>query len=137
MPVINFSELRFFDAECQNEISDVVCKKIPPNIKIDTFASVNISAVAVNPKKIEKISKALGDTSRLKILMHISKKGGCGQCADIQNILGLAQPSISHHIKILLEAELIETEKEGRNHKYILNEALLDEYTQFLGNLKV
>ena len=87
--------------------------------------------------KIEKISKALGDTSRLKILMHISKKGGCGQCADIQNILGLAQPSISHHIKILLEAELIETEKEGRNHKYNLNEALLDEYTQFLANLKV
>ncbi len=59
-------------------------------------------------KQIEKISKALGDVNRLRILQHISKKGGCGQCADIQDIIDLTQPSISHHIKILSEAGLIE-----------------------------
>ena len=87
-------------------------------------------------KQIEKISKALGDMSRLKILHHISNKGGCGQCADIQNVLDLAQPSISHHTKILMEAGLIDAEKEGRNHKYTLNEAVLNEYLNFLGKLK-
>jgi ArsR family transcriptional regulator, arsenate/arsenite/antimonite-responsive transcriptional repressor len=80
-------------------------------------------------KQIEKISKALGDSNRLKILQHISKKGGCGQCSEIQDVLDLTQPSISHHIKILIEAELIEPEKEGRNHKYNLNDALIKEYT--------
>ena len=79
-------------------------------------------------KQIEKISKALGDSNRLKILQHISKKGGCGQCSEIQDVLDLTQPSISHHIKILIEAELIEPEKEGRNHKYTLNDALIKEY---------
>jgi ArsR family transcriptional regulator, arsenate/arsenite/antimonite-responsive transcriptional repressor len=84
-------------------------------------------------KQIEKISKALGDTNRLKILHHIAKKGGCGQCSEIQDVLDLTQPSISHHIKILVEAGLIEPEKEGRNHKYTMNEQLVKDYTAALG----
>lgn len=87
-------------------------------------------------KQVEKISKALGDGNRLKILQHISKKGGCGQCSEIQGVIELTQPSVSHHIKILLEAGLIQTEKEGRNHKYSLNEELLRDYTATLGLLK-
>jgi ArsR family transcriptional regulator len=91
--------------------------------------------VALNIKQIEKISKALGDTSRLKILHHICNKGGSGQCSEIQHVLDLAQPSISHHVKILIEAGLIEPEKEGRNHKYTLNDDVLNEYRNYLGKL--
>jgi ArsR family transcriptional regulator len=91
--------------------------------------------VALHLKQIEKISKALGDANRLKILHHISNRGGCGQCSEIQQVLDLAQPSVSHHIRILIEAGLIEPEKEGRNHKYTLNSGLLNEYRQFLGKL--
>ena len=92
--------------------------------------------MALSLKQLEKISKALGDVNRLRILQHISKKGGCGQCADINDIIELTQPSISHHIKILVEAGLIEAEKEGRNHKYNLNEQLLKEYTATINHLK-
>lgn len=84
-------------------------------------------------KQVEKISKALGDSNRLKILQHISRKGGCGQCSEIQDIVELTQPSISHHVKILIEAGLIEPAKEGRNHKYTLNEQLLKDYTATIG----
>ena len=84
-------------------------------------------------KQVEKISKALGDANRLKILQHISKKGGSGQCSEIQDVLDLTQPCISHHIKILVEAGLIEPEKEGRNHKYTMNEQLVKDYTATLG----
>ena len=80
-------------------------------------------------KQIEKISKALGDANRLKILQHISKMGGCGQCSEIQDVIDLTQPSISHHVKILLEAGLIEAEKAGRNIKYTLNEQIIKDYS--------
>jgi ArsR family transcriptional regulator len=92
--------------------------------------------MALNWKQVEKISKALGDANRLKILQHISKKGGCGQCSEIQDVIDLTQPSISHHIKILIEAGLVEPEKEGRNHKYNLNEQLLKDYMATIGQLK-
>ena len=105
--------------------------------QIDIFILFDTTKMPLSTKQVEKISKALGDSNRLKILQHISKRGGCGQCADIQEESPLTQPSVSHHIKVLIEAGLIEQEKEGRNHKYNLNEKLLKEYTSFLNSLKV
>jgi ArsR family transcriptional regulator, arsenate/arsenite/antimonite-responsive transcriptional repressor len=84
--------------------------------------------MTTNLKKIEKISKALGDVNRLKILQLMAKHQGTGLCAAIQECVELAQPSVSHHIKILTEAGLIEAEKEGRNHKYTINTEVFKEY---------
>ncbi len=87
-------------------------------------------------KQIEKISKALGDTNRLKILHYISGKGGCGECSALQDVIELAQPSISHHVKILLESGLIEGEKEGMNYSYTLNGNVMDQYIESLRQLE-
>lgn len=87
-------------------------------------------------KQIEKISKAMGDMNRLKILNYISDSGGCGECSGIQDVVDLAQPSISHHVKILVDAGLIDDEKDGRNHKYSINTAQLNDYIKALENLK-
>jgi ArsR family transcriptional regulator len=79
-------------------------------------------------KQIEKISKALGDVSRLTILLNMSKRKGVMQCSEIVTVLDLAQPSVSHHIKTLIEAGLIEPEKDGRSYSYQLNTTLLNDY---------
>lgn len=81
-------------------------------------------------KQLEKLSKALGDVHRLKILQDMAAHGGSLQCAQIVNVTELAQPSVSHHIKILIEAGLITPEKEGRHYTYTLNENVLTEYVQ-------
>lgn len=83
-------------------------------------------------KQFEKISKALGDINRLKILDDMSQKGGIVQCSEIVKILELAQPSVSHHIKTLIEAGLIASTKNGRHHSYLLNKPLLDEFVKKL-----
>src|SRR4051812_26731809 len=87
-------------------------------------------------KLIEKISKALGDKSRLAILLHITKKGGCAPCSEIHDVIDLTQPSVSHHVKILVEAGLIEAEKEGRNFTYTLNVKALEVFSNFLEKLR-
>jgi ArsR family transcriptional regulator, arsenate/arsenite/antimonite-responsive transcriptional repressor len=83
-------------------------------------------------KHFEKISKALGDINRLRILEDMAEKGGAIQCAEIVKVLELAQPSVSHHIKTLIEAGLIEPEKNGRNYTYILNKPLLNNFVRKL-----
>jgi ArsR family transcriptional regulator, arsenate/arsenite/antimonite-responsive transcriptional repressor len=88
-------------------------------------------------RKVERISKALSDPSRIAILQELGKKEGCLYCNEIHDFIDLAQPSISHHVKQLADADLILTEKEGRNVKYKLNQAILDEYVGFLNTLKV
>jgi ArsR family transcriptional regulator len=87
-------------------------------------------------KQIEKVSKALGDINRLKILFYLAGKGGCGECSALQGVIDLAQPSISHHVKILVESGLIEGAKEGRNYSYTLNGAVLNEYLEALKKLE-
>ena len=86
-------------------------------------------------KQLEKISKALGDVTRLTILHGIAKCKGSLQCADIKNMTQLAQPSVSHHIKTLIEADLIAPEKDGRNHSYILNKPLLKKYAETIAEM--
>ncbi len=84
-------------------------------------------------KKIEKISKALGDPYRLQIIEQIKKYGtACMQCSDIVDMLTLSQPAISHHIKLLVEADLIIPEKEGRNVKYTINKDVFADYAEYL-----
>jgi ArsR family transcriptional regulator len=81
-------------------------------------------------KQLEKIAKALGDVNRLKILEGMALNGGGMQCAQITGNISLAQPSVSHHIKSLIEAGLIEPAKEGRCYSYTINKALLKEYAK-------
>jgi len=90
----------------------------------------------MNQKKAEKISKALADPNRLLILKEIKKRKDCMYCTDLNDIIDLAQPSISHHLKLLTDTEIITYEKEGRNVKYTLNNKVIDEYIEFLEALK-
>lgn len=62
----------------------------------------------------------------------MSKQSGVIQCSEIISCTNLAQPSVSHHVKTLIEAGLIEAEKEGRNHSYKLNQALLKAYSNWI-----
>lgn len=83
-------------------------------------------------KKIEKISKALGDPYRLKIMEMLKKKKDCTQCTTIVETVDLAQSTISHHIKQLVDADLLIAEKDGRNARYQINKEVLNAYIKFL-----
>ena len=86
--------------------------------------------MALTLKQLEKIAKALGDVNRLRILQLIARHGGNGACSAIQECVKLAQPSVSHHIKILIEAGLLEAEKEGRHYSYKLQQETLQGYLE-------
>lgn len=86
-------------------------------------------------KHFEKISKALSDVNRLRILEDMSNNGGTMQCSEIVKVLDLAQPSVSHHIKTLIEAGLIEPEKSGRKYTYSLNKLLFEDFAKKLKSI--
>jgi ArsR family transcriptional regulator len=90
----------------------------------------------MNLKQVKKISKALADDHRLKILQEIKKRSDYLPCMELCGIIDLTQPSISHHVKLLQEADLIIPEKEGRNVKYTLNRKVFEEYISFLNQMK-
>ncbi|MFP9113781.1 ArsR/SmtB family transcription factor [Flavobacterium sp. RHBU_3] len=85
-------------------------------------------------KDIERISKALGDPHRLRIMQEV-KKNGWMPCAHLCDMIELAQPSVSHHIKQLTDAGLLIAEKEGRNIRYTIDTDVFGGYINFLNSL--
>lgn len=64
-------------------------------------------------EQIEKISKALADETRLKVYEAIAARSGM-TCGDIVNLQGVTPATISHHLRVLQDAGLIECEKQGQ-----------------------
>ena len=63
--------------------------------------------------KVEKISKALADETRLKIFEGISATKHMN-CGEIVSMRGVTPATVSHHLKILSEAGLIACRREGQ-----------------------
>ena len=58
------------------------------------------------------VFKALADPARVRLISMIAKAGPEGACVcDLNEALDLAQPTVSHHLKVLLEAGLVERER--------------------------
>jgi len=87
-------------------------------------------------QKNREISRALSDANRIAILQQFKKRKDCLYCAEVNDLLDLTQPSVSHHLKQLVDADLLLSQKEGRNLKYVLNQQVLDEYIACLNELK-
>ncbi|MBW3562495.1 MAG: metalloregulator ArsR/SmtB family transcription factor [Actinobacteria bacterium] len=59
--------------------------------------------------------KVLSDPARLRLLSLVANADGGEVCAcDLVEPLGRSQPTVSHHLKVLAEAGLVEREKRGR-----------------------
>jgi ArsR family transcriptional regulator, arsenate/arsenite/antimonite-responsive transcriptional repressor len=80
---------------------------------------------------IVKIAKALSDKTRIRILKEIAKKGSIS-CGDAEEIAKLSQPTVSHHLKILTEAGLLNAEKNGRHVIITVNMNALKEFNNLL-----
>jgi ArsR family transcriptional regulator, arsenate/arsenite/antimonite-responsive transcriptional repressor len=63
--------------------------------------------------QIERISKALADQTRLRIFEAIASRSDM-TCGDIVEMQGVTPATISHHLKILADAGLIECVKHGQ-----------------------
>jgi ArsR family transcriptional regulator, arsenate/arsenite/antimonite-responsive transcriptional repressor len=67
----------------------------------------------MNRSEVEKISKALADQTRLRIFEAISAKGHVN-CGEIVSMRGITPATVSHHLKVLSEAGLIQCRREGQ-----------------------
>ncbi len=62
--------------------------------------------------QIQRISKALADETRLRIIEAISAREEMN-CGEIVSMRGVTPATVSHHLKVLQEAGLIETRRDG------------------------
>jgi DNA-binding transcriptional ArsR family regulator len=79
---------------------------------------------------MDKLFKALNDPTRRKILDLLREKDMTA--GDIADRFEISKPSISHHLDLLKQADLILAEKQGQFITYSLNTSVLDECLSWL-----
>ncbi len=70
-------------------------------------------------KELEKVLKACSDDKRIRILKLLKKRKLC--VCELAFVLGITQPSVSQHLKKLLDAGLIKTEKDSFWTNYFID----------------
>jgi ArsR family transcriptional regulator len=89
-----------------------------------------ISGTALAPDEaaeLERLFKALADRHRLQILNCLLRAGEDAICVcDFEAILGVKQPTVSHHLKQLVDAGLLDRDKRGTYAYYRLRPGVLD-----------
>lgn len=80
-----------------------------------------------------KIFKALSDPNRLKIIDILS----CGEkCAcDILENFEFTQPTLSHHMKVLIDCKLVKSRKDGLWNYYTLDNTSANKLVLYLMNI--
>lgn len=82
------------------------------------------------------IFDVIADGTRRDILQLLRERGASGEhgtsVSQIVNELGVSQPTVSKHLKVLREAELVSVREEGQHRYYRLSTAPLDEVDDWL-----
>lgn len=86
-------------------------------------------------RKTENLFKAIADENRLQI-MDILKDGEKCAC-KILEALQISQPTLSHHMKILCDAELVSGRKEGKWMYYSISKIGIESAKAYLKELKI
>jgi len=75
--------------------------------------------------EIALIAKAIGHPARIAILQYLLQKNAC-VCGDIVGEIGLAQATVSQHLKELKQAGLIKGDIDGRSVCYCIDSTKWD-----------
>ncbi len=89
-----------------------------------------------NAEGLARSLKALADPARLRILSMVAAHEGAEACVcDLTEPLGLSQPTVSHHLKVLVEAGYLTRSKRGTWAYYRLVPGSLDSVAGLLATV--
>ncbi len=87
----------------------------------------------MNTMDVALICRALGDSNRLQIVRMLGDGEKCA-CRLLEKF-EITQPTLSHHMRILCECELVQARKEGKWTHYSLNPRTLEAFKEFIDQI--
>jgi ArsR family transcriptional regulator len=87
----------------------------------------------MDDQQLVRIAKALGDGTRLGILRTVSRRNELC-CGEVARAFDVTQATVSHHLKVLADARLIENRREGQFIRLKAVRKTMDEFRKALGH---
>jgi len=83
-------------------------------------------------QRMAKVAKALGDPVRIELVDVLRKHAGKVCVCELVPLFDLSQPTISHHLKVLRDAGLVESERQGLWAYYYVLPGAINEFASWL-----
>jgi ArsR family transcriptional regulator len=83
-------------------------------------------------ERMAAVAKALGDPIRMQIVDVLRKHAGKVCVCELVPLFDLSQPTVSHHLKVLRNAGIVGSEREGLWAYYYVNTEALEEVSAWL-----
>lgn len=83
--------------------------------------------------RVSKMMKAIAEPNRLQIVDKISTGEKCA--CDILDDFNFTQPTLSHHMKVLIDAGIVSARKEGKWHYYSLLSENIAEFQKLINQI--
>src|SRR6195256_5398003 len=90
------------------------------------------AAKTLTEDQVLLIAKALGDRRRYEILKRLGERPNALACGAVRDCMGINSATLSHHMKELEIARLVEVVREGKFASYVLRRAVLAAFFQRL-----
>ena len=88
----------------------------------------------VEAERMAAIAKALGDPIRLQLVDVLRKHAGKVCVCELVPLFDVSQPTLSHHLKVLREAGIVDSERRGLWAYYYVNPDSLKELSSWLSS---
>src|ERR687896_443047 len=82
--------------------------------------------------RLAQVAKALGDPIRMQLVDVLAKHAGKVCVCELVPLFDLSQPTVSHHLKVLREAGIVGSEREGLWAYYYVDSEALEELSAWL-----
>src|SRR3954451_10410075 len=83
-------------------------------------------------ERMARVAKALGDPIRLQLVDVLRRHAGKVCVCELVPLFDLSQPTVSHHLKVLRDAGLVDSERRGLWSYYYVNPDALKELSAWL-----
>lgn len=101
---------------------ELCCKTIHPEM-VARLSGRTLSAAEVF--SVSELFKLLGDPTRLRIVQTLSLEELC--VCDLAAVLGMSDSAVSHQLRLLRQARLVKTRREGKSIIYSLDDHHVNE----------
>ena len=98
------------------------------------YTSMTTRKLQLDEKQTTRIARALADPRRFQILKKIGSETTCPNC-ELLTCQEISAATLSHHVKELETAGLIDAVREGKSVRFVLRRDVLKAYLQQLSEI--